>query len=172
MLTLNFFCRTGMARYAIALAATLPAAGQQTMTYDDLVERLYDPGRLSVLPQEGEVSGQWSSYNRDSRYDEESGKYVSRDHNRDGEFFIRKEGSSQVIAEMEGPGVAYRIWSALARQGHVKIMIDGDTVVDMPCNDYFEGEHAPFDFPALSYTLPSLDGLFPNTRDDGGGRNL
>ena len=169
---LNFFCRPGIARYAIALAAALPAAGQQTLTYDDLVARLYDPGHLSVLPQEGEVSGQWSSYNRDSRYDEESGKYVSWDHNRDGEFFIRKEGSSQVIAEMEGPGVVYRIWSALARQGHVKIIIDGHTVVDMPFNNYFEGEHAPFDFPALSYTLPSLDGLFPNTRDDGGGRNL
>ena len=31
----------------------------------------------------------------------------------------------QVMAEMEGPGCIWRIWSALAEQGHVKIYLDG-----------------------------------------------
>jgi hypothetical protein len=56
---------------------------------------------------------------------------------------------------MDGPGCIWRIWSALAENGHVKIYLDGsdEPVVDLPFKNYFSGDAAPFDFSALSYNL-------------------
>ena len=68
---------------------------------------------------------QWSSYDRASKYDEATGKYVNWDANGDGGGIIRREGEQVVMAEMEGPGCIWRIWSATAEKGHVKIYLDG-----------------------------------------------
>ena len=58
------------------------------------------------------------------------------------------------MAEMEGPGCIWRIWSAAAEKGHVRIYLDGqaEPAVDLPFA-YFDGKHKPFDYPALSYNL-------------------
>jgi hypothetical protein len=63
-----------------------------------------------------------------------------------------------VFAEMEGPGCIWRIWSALPEKGRVKIYLDGnpEPVVDMPFADYFDGKHAPFNYPRLSYRLEDV----------------
>ena len=57
-------------------------------------------------------------------------------------MFIRQEGDSVVMAEMEGPGCIWRIWSALAEKGHVKIYLDGGETpaVDLPFENYFSGD--------------------------------
>ena len=59
---------------------------------------------------------------------------------------------------MEGPGCIWRIWSALPEKGRVKIYLDGnpEPVVDMPFADYFDGKHAPFNYPRLSYRLEDV----------------
>ena len=47
---------------------------------------------LAVLPQAGEKCAQFSSYDRKSKFDEATGKYVQWDANGDGSGILRKEG--------------------------------------------------------------------------------
>ena len=125
----------------------------KTYTYKQLVERYIDLQRLADLPQQGEKAAMCSSYDRASTYDEATGKYIKWDANGDGGGFIRKEGDKFVIAEMEGPGCIFRIWSADAQAGHVRIFLDGSTepAIDMPFGQYFRGEKPPFNFKSLGY---------------------
>src|SRR5512145_2991764 len=88
----------------LALAIQLPSAQAADLTYLHLVQRLTDMEQLALLPQPGEKTAQWSSYDRASKYDSASGQYIAWDANGDGDGIIRKEGDQQVIAEMEGPG--------------------------------------------------------------------
>ncbi len=127
----------------------------QTYTYIDLVNKLTDMEGLAVLPVQGETSALWSSYDRASRYDEATGKYVGWDANGDGRGIIRTEDGVSVVAEMEGPGCIWRTWSAMAGQGHVKIYLDGkaEPVVDLPFIGYFDHKNAPFTYPGLVHEV-------------------
>ena len=133
----------------VGLAAA--AADAETITYVDLVKRLTDLERLAVLPEPGTTCAQWSSYERKSQYDAATGKYVAWDANGDGTGIIRREGDVEVLAEMDGPGCIWRIWSARAEAGHVKIYLDGaaQPAVDLPFAGYFDGKNAPFVYPSL-----------------------
>jgi hypothetical protein len=117
-----------------------------------------DLERLAVLPAPGETCAQWSSYDRASKYDAATGKYIAWGANGDGNGIIRKEGEQAVMAEMEGPGCIWRIWSARAMEGHVKIYLDGQSAptIDLPFIQYFDGKHAPFNYPLLSYEMKDL----------------
>ena len=140
---------------AVCTSCGLPvcesAAQAEEFTYIDLIDRLTDLEQLATLPPPGEKCRQWSSYDRRSKYDQASGKYLGWFANGDGNGIIRKEGETQVFAEMQGPGVIWRIWSALANQGHVKIYLDGAEApaVDLPFIGYFNRENEPFTHPAL-----------------------
>ncbi len=144
------------ALYLLVLASSgwsLHAA--QTLTYSDLVRRLTDLEQLAVLPVPGERCAQWSSYDRRSRFDESSGRYVDWDANGDGDGYIRKEGNQFVLAEMTGPGCLWRIWSAAPKQGHVRIYLDGasDPAVDLPFLGYFDRKNEPFTRASLVHTV-------------------
>lgn len=134
---------------------SIGAAQAETLTYSDLISRLTDLSRLAILPGVGEKTAQWSSYDRASRYDAGSGKYEGWDANGDGSGIIRKEGDSLVLAEMEGPGCIWRIWSAEPQKGHVKIYLDGaeTPVIDLPFRAYFDRTSPPFTRPALVHTV-------------------
>jgi hypothetical protein len=141
---------------AAVAACWLPSASaEETLTYPDLVNRMTDLEHLAVLPAQGEKCAQWSSWDRASKYDEKTGKYVNWAANGDGGGVIRREGKQSVFAEMEGPGCIWRIWSAAAKKGHVKIYLDGQEtpIVDLPFEKYFSGDTAPFNYPMLSYNL-------------------
>ncbi len=155
MLTPRSLLASGM---LVLTALAAAARAETTLTYADLVHRLTDVSRLAVLPEAGEKCGLWSSYDRASRYDEKTGKYVNWDANGDGSGVIRSEGDRVVMAEMKGPGCIWRIWSAAAEKGHVKIYLDDqpEPAVDLPFADYFDGKHAPFNYPALSYNLNNI----------------
>ena len=136
---------------------SVPSAtrSEEPLNYGNLVRRMTDLAQPAVLPAAGETCRQWSSYDRASQYDEAIGKYLRWDANGDGTGVIRTEGDQVVMAEMEGPGCIWRIWSAAAEKGHVKIYLDGqaEPAVDLPFSAYFDGKHPPFDYPALSYNL-------------------
>jgi len=138
----------------VALAGTLSAA-EQHLSYVDLVQRLTDLEQLAKLPPPGERCAQWSSYDRKSRYDEASGKYLDWDANGDGDGIIRKEGNTLVLAEMAGPGCLWRIWSAAPNGGHVRIFLDGalEPAIDLPFKGYFDGQNEPFTRPAIVHTV-------------------
>ena len=127
----------------------------EKLSYVDLVGRLTDLKYLATLPNPGDQCAQWSSYDRKSRYDSATGKYINWDANGDGNGFIRREGDQEVLAEMEGPGCIWRIWSALPKQGHVRIYLDGaaEPAVDLPFAGYFDGKNAPFTRKALVHTV-------------------
>ncbi|UCD30427.1 MAG: DUF2961 domain-containing protein, partial [Planctomycetota bacterium] len=129
------------------------ATGGETLTYVDLVGRLTDLEHLAVLPEAGEKCAQWSSYDRKSKYDGSTGKYVVWGANGDGDGFIRTEDGKLVLAEMDGPGVLWRIWSAAPRKGHVRIYLDGEDkpAVDLPFAGYFNGKNEPFTREGLGY---------------------
>lgn len=140
-----------------ANASLTSSSGQATsvLTYVDLVHRLTDLEQLATLPAPGEKTAQFSSYDRASRYDAASGKYVHWDANGDNNGFIRKENGQFVLAEMSGPGCLWRIWSAAPKQGHVRIYLDGDAnpAVDLPFADYFSRTQAPFTRPAIVHIV-------------------
>ncbi len=142
----------------LALAGTSVTRAQQSLTYADLIHRLIDLESLATLPAPGETCKQWSSWDRSSQYDEASDKYVKWAANADGLNFLREEGDQVVMAEMEGPGCIWRIWSAMAEAGHVKIYLDGaeEPAVDLPFHNYFSGDTQPFDYPLLSYNLDTM----------------
>jgi hypothetical protein len=140
--------------YAFVISSVLSA---EKFSYVDLVKRMIDLESLAVLPVPGEVCAQWSSYDRASKYDEATGKYVEWGANGDGRGIIRKEGDSQVLAEIEGPGCIWRIWSAAPKEGHVRIYLDGATTptVDLPFIGYFNCKNEPFVYPSLVYVSSS-----------------
>ena len=131
-----------------------PASAAERLTYVDLVNRLTDLGYLATLPGVGEKCAQWSSYDRRSKYDSTTGKYVDWAANGDGDGIIKREDGRQVFAEIEGPAVIWRIWSALAGEGNVKIYLDGNEqpAVDLPFDGYFNCKNEPFTRPALVHT--------------------
>ena len=140
---------------ALLLATSEPLQAADRFNYVDLVQRLTDLEAPAVLPAPGERCEQWSSYDRASKYDEATGKYVGWDANGDGDGVMRREGNQLVLAEMTGPGCLWRIWSAAPKQGRVRIYLDGaeQPVVDLPFIGYFDGKNAPFTRPALVHTV-------------------
>jgi len=123
------------------------------LEYKDIVQRLINVERLAELPLEGEKCKQWCSYDRKSRYDSETDTYIDWGANADSNGFIREEGDEQVIAEIDGPGVIWRVWSADPKEGPIKIYIDDkeNAVLDIPFKDFFDNAKPPFNFPELVY---------------------
>ncbi len=136
---------------------SLGARANEELTYTDLVKKLTDLEGLAALPQPGEKCAQWSSYDRLSAYDVSKEQYIRWGANGDGTGYIREENGAQVIAEMDGPGCIWRIWSARPEKGHVKIYLDGqpNPVVDLPFSDYFNLKNPPFIYPSLVHTTSS-----------------
>lgn len=142
--------------------AVQAAAAATTLSYEDLVKRYLDLEGLAVLPGPGETGAMWSSYDRASKYDAAEEKYVAWSANGDGQGSIRKEGEQIVMAEMDGPGCIWRIWSAHAGAGHVKIYLDGNAepALDFSFGDYFDPAKAPFPYKSLAYTASAGRNLY------------
>ena len=111
------------------------------MTYQDLLNRIDNLRGLAISPQPGETSGSMSSFDRASAYDANTGCYLNWDANDDGSGCIRKLPNDSIVAfECEGPGVIWRIWSALPEHGSMRVFFDDkDTPrIDIPFIDWFE----------------------------------
>jgi hypothetical protein len=141
----------------LCLSITGNAFSAVTYSYVDLIKKLTDLESLATLPAKGETCQQFSSYERTSKYDTQTGKYVAWDANGDHNGIIRTEGDLQVMAEMKGPGCITRIWSAYATSGHVKIYLDGasEPAVDLPFSGYFDCTNEPFIYPSLVHDAAS-----------------
>ena len=126
----------------------------ETFSYADLVGRLTDLKALATPPSDGEKCALASSTDRRSQYDATNDQYIDWGANGDGTGIIRMEGDNAVMADIQGPGCIWRIWSARLLNGHVKIYLDGNTspAVDLPFTAYFDGTQEPFNRPALVYT--------------------
>ena len=134
--------------FAFFTAATASMAEQRTLEYAEIVSRITDLDTLTAAPLDGEKSGSATSHDRRSAYDESEGKYVNWHANDDGDGFIRKEGEDIIMADLKGPGVIWRIWSAMPSEGHIKIYVDGreKPALDMPFREMFDNKKTPFPY--------------------------
>lgn len=133
----------------VVLAAA--AAARADRDYAFFLERVIDLDHLPVL-EEGVRCAQFSSYNRASRYDEATGKYVNWEANADSGKYLRidSETGEAVMAEMQGPGCIWRIWSANP-QGRIRFYLDGAPKPTFECdfNELFSGRVEGFPRPLV-----------------------
>ena len=141
----------------LLLAANLARVQAETLTYADLVQHLTDMEHLAVLPPVGEKTALASSYDRASQYDATNDKYINWSANADDHGVVREEGDTVVMADLKGPGCIWRIWSAAADEGHVRIYLDGSTTpaIDLPFKTYFDRDKGPFPWKNLCYLAAS-----------------
>jgi hypothetical protein len=156
--------RSGLAAMIFAfIAAGLNGNAQaepfrsQPRDYAYFLERLVDLDRLPFL-EGGVVNRQFSSYDRRSRYDAATGRYIDWDANRDAANYVRVEGQEIVLAEMTGPGCITRIWSANPF-GEIRFYLDGDTSPTLAFNfiEMFSGRIEPF-VPPLVWRRAGVEG--------------
>jgi hypothetical protein len=124
---------------ALLTALALPAQGD-ALSYAQLVERLHRLDLLATPPAPGERSGCVSSFDRASAYIPATQTYTNWHANNDGSGYVRRDGEGIVAAELEGPGVIWRIWSADPKDGALRLFIDGaeKPALDMPFNRLFD----------------------------------
>jgi len=140
------------------------APGQaKELTYSQILEQLIDLDRLPNL-EEGIACKQASSYDRASRYDPKQDKYVNWAANGDSGHYIRVDPQTgeAIMAEIEGPGCIYRIWSANP-QGKIRFYLDGATqpTYEFDFNELFTGKIEPFRRPLVWQRRVVLGGNNP-----------
>jgi len=148
-------------RKATIVAAVLLfafSANAATIRYVDLLDQMTDMVRLATLPQPGETCQQFSSYDRRS---------VAPDKpewgaNGDAGNFLRKDPEGMVLADMDGPGCIFRIWSANP-EGILKIFIDGQKEPELQCGfqDIVYGKVPPFLGPVVGRRAMGANLYFP-----------
>jgi len=137
--------------------APLPAAVE--LGYEDLLGHLTDLDRLPAI-EPGVYCRQFSSYDRASRYDAASDSYINWDANGDAGQYLRVETATGegVMAEMDGPGCIFRIWSANP-QGVIRFYLDGDTspTYEWDFRALCAGEIDPFIKPLVWKRDPAIE---------------
>ncbi len=115
---------------------------QKEVGVDTLLRWLISPDLLPYLRE-------WQCL-QFSSYDRTGG-------NADAGNFLRMDGKTAVLAEMDGPGAIVRIWSANPR-GRLRIYLDDmdKPVIDCPMRDFFEGRFPPVQPPLA---MPSSGGV-------------
>ena len=109
------------------------------------LRQMVDLDRLPAFEAEGVTCRQFSSYDRASVAPDKPGW----DANGDAGQYLRVEPNGEaVMAEMAGPGVIWRIWSANP-QGKIRFYLDGARAptFERSFADLFSGEVRPFLFP-------------------------
>jgi hypothetical protein len=133
----------------------------ETLTYQDLVDRLTDMQHLATPPGPGEKGELASSYDRASKYDAATDTYLDWGANGDGNFGGDQnrtmENGKVVLMDVKGPGCIWRTWSATPNNGHVRIYLDGaDTpAIDLPFTGFFDRKTDPFTRPQIVYETTS-----------------
>lgn len=137
--------------FSLVVASGIGPCFAKPMSFSEITEKLFDLQSLAQPPHASERSGSFSSRDRRSIYNPDTKCYEQWFNNDDGSGFLRDENGDIVAAEMSGPGVIWRTWSAMPQDGLMKIYIDGksEPVLSMPFKDYFDPTKEPFNYPEL-----------------------
>jgi hypothetical protein len=137
---------SAMTALGVAFGFASLAGAQVKLSYEDLLNHLTNLDRLPVI-EPGVYCRQFSSYDRASKYDEATGQYINWDANGDAGQYIRIDPQTHegVMAEMDGPGCIFRIWSANP-QGVIRFYLDGDVkpTYEWDFHKLFTGAIDPF----------------------------
>lgn len=109
------------------VAGTVPPPGIERLSRLDFLPRFHDSVRIGMV----------SSYDRSGGNDDGfSGKYS----------VIRREEAGLVIAELQGPGIIYRMWTPTPTDDIVEFYFDGEAAprLHLKFSDLFSGATAPF----------------------------
>jgi len=150
-----------------------PSDQQERMriSYAEIVERAYTQKWKADKRFLDEKTFQWSTADRNSIYNEETGLYEGWDANDDGSFKVRDEANNSVLIDIQGCGYVSRMWfGTIYKGGTIGIIIDSTEVVNMDLLEYVVGEnssefssvdayidakakdyHSKHEFPKLSY---------------------
>lgn len=127
-------------------SATTDAIGLSELTRLDLLPRFKRSIRV----------GSFSSYDRTGGNDDGfSGDYS----------FIRKDGDGLVLAELDGPGAIYRIWTPTPTDDVFAFYFDGEAEprLEIPFRQLFTGEREPFVSPIVGYGAGGFYSYLPIT---------
>lgn len=132
-----------MNRCVIPLLAALLSATPLPAAPAPGYETLY---RLDTLPQfKSPLSiGAVTSYDRSGGNDDGfSGRYS----------FVRKEADALVLADLQGPGVIYRVWTPTPSEDLLEFYFDGETSprIHMPFRELFLGRQPGFPAPLVGF---------------------
>ncbi len=144
-----------LAFVATWLVGVLPATARSLAPAKPLLgwEALSRLDRLAEYKPAIEV-GCVSSHDRTGGNDDGfSGKYS----------FVRKEGDALVIADLEGPGVIYRVWTPTPTDDWMEFYFDGEAEprVRVRFRDLFLGRIEPFVKPLVGYGVGGFFSYVP-----------
>lgn len=135
--------------FGVVLASSgLGGLCAQTPAAPDSLDRLVDLAGLPLLTS-GVTCRQFASTDPSGR---------GEDHG----HFLRLAGDTAVLAEMQGPGVIARLWSANP-QGRLRVFCDGEAEprIDGPFQDLFSGKLPPFCEPIAIHKSGGWISYFP-----------
>jgi hypothetical protein len=135
-------------RVACPTLLLLIASAAPGQSRPDSIARVADLAQLARL-EPGVVGRQFASTDPSGR---------GEDHG----HYLRKNGERFVLAEMEGPGVVARIWSANPA-GRLYVTLDGEQEARVACPfaDLFDGKSPPFCEPLATRTSGGSVSYFP-----------
>lgn len=133
-------------RYSVIIFFSLCIYSAALSAVDDFIPgiaELYRLDRLAVLRESINV-GSVSSYDRTGGNNDGFGGQYS---------FVRKEEDGLVLAELEGPGVIYRIWTPTPTDDIIEFYFDGEDEpsIKVKFRDLFLGKHPYFVRPLAGY---------------------
>lgn len=107
------------------------------------IQELYRLDRLAVLRESTHVAS-ISSYDRTGGNNDGFGGQYS---------FVRKEKDGLVLADLEGPGVIYRIWTPTPTDDMLEFYFDGQDqpTIQVKFRDLFLGKHPAFPRPLVGF---------------------
>lgn len=125
----------------IQYAANARADSEQALVPG--LEQLVRLDRLAEFHRSTAVASV-SSYDRTGGNDDGFGGRYS---------FVRKEGDDLVLADLQGPGVIYRIWTPTPTDDWLEFYFDGETTprIRVRFRDLFLGTHPAFPRPLVGY---------------------
>lgn len=134
----SWICPLAVSLLALLVCLGLSSSSAYGATDDAPIglDSLYRLDKLPSFKQSVKV-GSFSSYDRTGGNDDGfSGKHS----------FLREVPEGKVVAEMEGPGVIYRIWSANPTDDIVDFYLDGEKTprLSIKFRDMFDGDKYPF----------------------------
>ena len=107
------------------------------------IEELYRLDRMPVFRESTKVASV-SSYDRTGGNNDGFGGQYS---------FVRKEKDGLVLADLEGPGVIYRIWTPTPTDDVMEFYFDGEETprITVTFRGIFMGKHPAFERPLVGY---------------------